>query len=86
MSSSVRASSATSSSASTSGIRWAGSRVRSILRAVAVSAAIGAIARRATISPASSARPAPLSTPMMRNSRRPATVDSSGASGRAYWT
>ena len=68
------------------GMRRAGSRVRSILRAVAVSAAIGAIARVATTGPASSARPAPLSTPMMRNRRTRLTVASTSASGRAYWT
>ena len=54
MSSSVRASSATSSSVSGIGIRREGSRVVATSRAAAVSEAIGRIARPATARPASS--------------------------------
>ena len=84
MPSSVRDSSATSSSASVVGTRRAGSRVRSISRAAAVSAAIGAIARVAIHRPARSASPAPLSTPTSRKKRTRLTVACTSASGRAY--
>ena len=67
--SSVRASSATSSSASGCGIRREGSRVRSIVRAVSVSSAIGVIARRAVATPASSASIVPPTTPSPRKKR-----------------
>ena len=76
MSSSVGASSATSSSASVVGTRRAGSRVRPISRAAAVSSAIGAIARVAIHRPARSARPAPLRTPTSRKKRTRFTVAS----------
>ena len=67
MPSSVRASSATSSSASRLRGRAARGRAcASISRAVAVSAAIGAIARRASHSPPSSASAVPPSTPRSR--------------------
>ena len=84
MSSSVCDSSATSSSASICGTRRAGSRVRSISRAAAVSSAIGAIARVAIQSPARSASPAPLITPTSRKNRTRLMVASTSASGLAY--
>ena len=65
--SSVRPSSATSSSASERGIVTDGLRERSTSRAAAVSSVIGSIARRAVARPASSASRAPPSTPKARN-------------------
>ena len=65
--SSVRASSAISSSASGCGIRRLASRVRSISRAASVSSTIGRIARAETNRPASRARIVPPSTPSSRN-------------------
>ena len=84
MPSSVRASSATSSSASGWGIRRLGSRVRSISRAAEVSSAMGRMARRATASPASRARSVPPATPRMRKKRTLRVVWRTSDSGRAY--
>ena len=86
MPSRVRASSATSSSASGCGIRREGSRVRSIVRAVSVSSAIGDIARRAVATPASSASAVPPSTPSPRKKRTRFAVASTSDSRRAYCT
>ena len=82
---SVRASSATSSSAAGWGTPREGSRVRVISSAVDVSWAIGAIARRAIIIPASSARPVPASTPSSRKSSTRATVASVSETRWPYW-
>ena len=59
--------------------------MRVISSAVAVSSAIGAIARRAIIIPASSANPAPASTPSSRNSSTRATVASVSETRWPYW-
>ena len=76
MPSSVRASSATSSSACGWGTPREGSRVRAISAAVEVSSAIGAIARRAIAIPASSASRCPRARPSSRNSSTRLTVAS----------
>jgi hypothetical protein len=60
--------------------------VRAIASAVEVSSAIGAIALRAIIIPASSASPVPPNTPSSRNSSTLATVASVAELSRAYWT
>ena len=86
MPSRVRASSAISSSVAGTGTRMVGSRVSSMRRAVAVSAVIGAIARRASHSPAPSASAVPPRTPSARKIRTRATVRSMSETGRAYWT
>ena len=83
--SSVRASSATSSSDSGRGIRTVGSRERSTSRAAAVSSAIGSIARRAVARPASSASSEPPSTPKARNTFTRFAVACTSESRRAYW-
>ncbi len=83
--SSVRASSPTSSSACGWGTLREGSRVRAICSAVAVSSAIGAIARRAIATPASSAKAAPANTPSSRNSSTRAIVAFVSATERPYW-
>ena len=93
MPSSVRASSATSSSASGWGMRREGSRVRAISAAAAVRSAIGAIARRAIAMPAISAQHAagehaeqqeqldPLDGCLGRTTRRPYwTIDAADGS------
>ena len=59
--------------------------MRAISAAVEVSSAIGAIARRAIIIPASSASPVPASTPSSRNSSTRATVASVSEMRRPYW-
>ena len=82
---SVRASSATSSSASGWGIAALESCVRAISAAVEVSVAIGCIARRAIAAPASSARPLPASVPSTSSSSTRAIVGCTPESGRAYW-
>ena len=85
ISSSVRASSATSSSLSGSGIRFEGSRVVAISLAAAVRAEIGRMARLATAIPAIPDRIVPIATPMARKSHSLPIVASTDDSGRAYW-
>jgi hypothetical protein len=68
-----------------SGTRREGSRVRAISSAVVVSSAIGAIARRAIINPASSASAVPASTPKSNPSSTSATVASVSETRRPYW-
>ena len=82
--SSVRASSATSSSDSGIGIRRDGSRVVAISRAAVVSEEMGRIARPATASPASAASTVPPTTPIPRKSQSLLRVASSGSRSRAY--
>ena len=55
-------------------------------RAVAVSAAIGRIARFATAIPARPASSVPIATPPARKSQRRPIVSLTAVSGRAYWT
>ena len=86
ISSSVRASSATSSSVSVSGRRSDGSRVAAILRAAAVSEEIGRIARPATASPARSASNVPPKTPAPSRIQSRSIVASRSSWVSAYWT
>jgi hypothetical protein len=60
--------------------------VRSIVRAISVSSAIGVIARRAVATPASSASAVPPSTPSPRKNRTRFAVASTSLNRRAYWT
>ena len=60
--------------------------MRSIVRAVSVSSAIGVIARRAVARPASSASIVPPSTPSPRKKRTRLAVASTSLSRRAYCT
>ena len=60
--------------------------MRSIVRAVSVSSAIGAIARRAVARPASSASAVPPSTPRPMKKRTRLAVAWTSESRRAYWT
>ena len=83
---SVRARSATSSSAAGIGSRMAGSRVRAIFFAERGQRATGLIARRASASPASSASAVPAITPKKRKPRTCATVCSTCDIGFAYWS
>ena len=82
--SSVSASSATSSSASGLGTWRRASRVSAISLDAAVSAVIGAIAPRAIITPANSARAVPPSTPKIRNSCTRERVSLGSDKGRPY--
>ena len=86
MLSSVSASSETSSLDSGCGIRSDGSRVRAIAPATSVSREIGAIARVAVATPASSASAAPPITPRPRKTRTRLAVARTSESWRAYWT
>ena len=86
ISSSVLASSPTSSSTRGCGMWLEGSPVSAIVRAVAVSEAIGRIARRAIATPARLAsRVAPSTPAAIRSQSRP-TVESMCCSSRPYWT
>ena len=58
--------------------------MRAICSAVAVSSAIGALARRAIATPASSANAAPANTPSSRNSSTRAIVAFVSATERPY--
>jgi hypothetical protein len=84
MACSVRASSATSSSAAGCGIDFDGSRVRWMSRAAVVIRAIGSIARRPSRTPPSSASRVPPRTPAVRKSRTRRMVASMSETLRPY--